>query len=97
MIALIEIPHQLAARIVWYKDESELINAALDYMEGAGCTLAAGFGETVHNAAVTLAYDWNGHLLVESADDIQAVRDYTGHQLHKVRAMAEELEAAFLD
>ena len=52
-----------------------------------------GFDCQIDNAAVELADDWHGKILVRTAADIDDVRNYKGHQEHRIRAMVEELEA----
>jgi len=91
MIALIEIPHQRPARINWYEDRDELESAAIQYAAQSDREEPVDFDSAVH----CLADDWHGHLLVQEAADIEAVRRYAGHQGHRVCALVGELEEAF--
>ncbi len=96
MIALIEVPHQLPAKINWYSDADTLEEASLNEAMAAGATVAEEPND-FDSAVRYLAHDWHTYELVQSADDIQAVRDYRGHQEHKVRAMVKELEEEFTE
>ena len=90
-IALIAIPHQLPASIYWYADRLSLFSAAGERATDA--EYPADFADAVEY----LARDWHGHLLVETAADLAAVRTYTGHQEHTVAALVDVLRAEFLD
>ena len=96
MIALISIPHQTPPTIHWYDDDDAIIDAAEEHAEECGHdTDAPGFDDPVVNAAHELADDWRGWVLVRNDRELDQVRNYTGHQEHRIRAMVDELEAEF--
>ena len=92
MIALIAIPHQTSAKIHWYADRDAIENAALESHDpDSAYDEPTDFDDSVQ----CLAHDWAGHILVESAADIDDVRTYTSHQASKMPSIADELEAEF--
>ncbi len=97
MIAIIEIPHQRDAQLHLYADRSEVIDEALDYAasEGRDYIPEAGYADRFDNAVAFLADDWHGRLVVETANDLECVRQYNGHQNHLVAAMLPELSETF--
>ena len=97
MIALISIPHQTPPHIHWYDTEQAIVDAAEEYAEQHGHEppICHGFDDPVANAAHELADDWHGKILVLWPSDIDEVRNYTGHQEHRIRAIVDELEAEF--
>jgi len=90
MIAIIEIPHQTPARLHWYEDQDAVIDAAWEYAGNSDRPEP----KTFDDALACLADDWSDHLLVESADDIQWVEKYQGHQAHRIHPMVDELREA---
>lgn len=94
MIALISIPHQTPAKIHWYDAPEDIINDAAEHV-GADQAPFHGFEDAVRDAAHTLADDWHSFILVRNADDVQTVRDYTGHQNHRIASLVDDLVDAF--
>ena len=101
MIALIAIPHQTPAKIIWYDDPQELIDDA-DLARGGHEAIP----RSVADAAHILSSDWSNCLVIESADDIQYVRDYCEpdgrpggrrHKAHQVAALLDELVEGFAE
>ena len=104
MIGVIFLPHQLPPTLAWHVDTGSVISAAIDHAAwrdsvwGEGdCPIeeAADNGyivlETLEDAVNYLADDDHGYLLVQSADDIERVREYAGHQFLAVKRLIPEL------
>ncbi len=91
MIALIEIPHQRPARLHWFESEESLIDDAVRYTEQTDREPVAGFDDAV----AALADDWHSYRLVRSAEDVEELRDYTGHQQHRIVALVDALSEEF--
>ncbi|MHA1570304.1 MAG: hypothetical protein ACTSWM_00685 [Alphaproteobacteria bacterium] len=96
MIVIVAIPHQTPPRMYWYKDAAKLVCAADEYAEEHGVPRAHGFDDPVFDAAHTLASGWHSCLVIRSADDLEDVRTYRGHQEHYIRPLAALLEPTFL-
>ena len=90
-IALIAIPQQMPARILWFDDRTAVINAAIDYALDSGRNEPTDFDDAID----CLSDDWHMHMLVESHEDLQHVTSYQGHQRHRVHAMLNELNHEF--
>lgn len=91
MIIFIRIPHQSPASFDVFRSQDEVLSAAIDYAIDSDRDEP----ETYDDAKNTLADDLSRSLWIESADDAKDVASYTGHQEHKVRAMAEEIAEYF--
>jgi hypothetical protein len=87
-IAVIEIPHQTKARLYWYYDQKEFIDAVAD--------IAFKNGEpginTFEDAQTYLSQDMHGLIFVTDDSDLEYVLNYTGHQAPRIRALAEEIK-----
>jgi hypothetical protein len=91
MFAMIKIPHQTPADFYIYESDDELIDAAYNYAEKHGDA----YDEIDRDKAIEiLSEDLHGHILVETADDLQVVRNYTGHQRLRVVSMADDIAEA---
>lgn len=88
-VALVGIPHQTPAKILWYEDREDLLNDAIDDAINTGKEEP----ETFDEAVSFLADDWHSYLLVECAEDIHIVRNYKGHQAARVQSFVDDLEA----
>lgn len=91
-IALIRIPHQLPARILWFGDREDLFEAAIAHAMESGRQSPT----DPEDAIRWVTRDWHGHILIESAADLDQVRNYQGHHKQHVRAMIHELQDEFI-
>lgn len=90
-IALIRIPYQHRPRILWFGDREDLFEAAIAHALECGQEWPTDSEDAIRR----VSDDWHGHILVESATDLNQVRNYQGHQKQHVRAMIHELEDEF--
>jgi len=94
MFAMIEIPHQTPARFHVYESDRELIQVAydLDAKRGEDHDI-----DSRSDAIEILSSDLHGHIIVETAADLDYVRSYTGHQRLRVVSMADAIECELFD
>ena len=82
---IIEIPHQRKARINFYADVGELIDAYLTADPSGELT-----GD-IDAMARFIADDWHGYILLDSSSDLDQIDNYTGHQQCRVHVMRDEI------
>jgi len=94
-IALIEVPYRQQPRIHWYEDQEDLIATADAYAIEFDYWRVRGFDSPIYDAAHTLARNWYAYYVIQSADDLEVIRNYHGRQKHQVRSLVAELEKVF--
>jgi hypothetical protein len=84
-LAVIEIPHQHRARLFWYRDRQEFIDA----IAGGQAISVSTFDEAFDHTKG----DLNRLIVIETEDDASwwASNAYRGHQDHYVRSLIEEV------
>jgi hypothetical protein len=87
-IAVIEIPHQLKAKLYWYYDIEEFINTVYEI----ACAKSDIEINTFEDAKTYLSEDLHGVIVVTDDSDLDYVLNYTGHQAPRIRAFAEEIK-----
>lgn len=89
MIYLISIPHQMPANLKEFADDTAILNYA------NGVCNDTEF-ESVDDAKEWLTHDLNNGIWVYTLSDYEYILSYTGHQKHKVWALADCISTALL-